>query len=182
MKRDIALAKLAALDKRGIFVFTLNDFAKMFPDESGKTLLKSTDRLVAAKILERATKGVYVFAYSRNKNRYLIEVIASVLRRGHLTYISLESALSEYGAISQIPMGVTTFMTTGSAGRFETCYGPIIEFSKTRRDELTLMRETLPYRDAPMRIATVRRALGDLKRVGRNIDMVDDEAIKELRE
>ena len=80
MKRDIALAKLAALDKRGIFVFTLNDFAKMFPDESGKTLLKSTDRLVAAKILERTTKRVYFFSFSRNINRYLIEVIANVLR------------------------------------------------------------------------------------------------------
>lgn len=58
----------------------------------------------------------------------------------------------------------------------------IIEFSKTRRNELTLMLETLPYRDAPIRIETVRRALGVLKRVGRNIDMVDDEAIKELLE
>lgn len=178
MKRDDALEKLFALDKQGIFVFTLNDLAKMFPDESGKTLLKSIDRLVAAKILERATKGIYVFAYSRNKNKYLTETIAGVLRRGHLTYISLESALAEYGAISQIPIGVTTFMTTGAPGRFETCYGSIIEFCKTKRNEMTLLRETQVYRDSPMRIATPARAFGDLKRVGRNVHMVIHEALE----
>lgn len=178
MKRDFALKKLTALDKQGIFVFTLNDLAKMFPEESGKTLIKSVERLVVAKILERATKGIYVFTYSRNKNKYLIETIAGVLRRGHITYISLESALAEYGAISQIPMGITTFMTTGAAGRFETCYGPIIEFCKTKRCEMTLLRETQVYRDAPMRIATLSRALGDLKRVGRNVNMLTHEHLK----
>lgn len=178
MKRSVAFEEFAALDKQGIFVFTLNDLAKIFPNESGKTLLKSVDRLVVAKILERATKGIYVFNYSRNKNKYLIETIAGVLRRGHLTYISLESALAEYGAISQIPMGVTTFMTTGAPGRFETCYGAIIEFSKTKRSEMTLLRETHVYRDSPMRIATLSRAFGDLKRVGRNVHMVAHEALE----
>lgn len=101
MKRDFALTKFVDLDKKGIYVFTLDDLAKMFPQESGKALLKSADRLVASKILERATKGIYVFAFSRHKGKNLIETIASTLRRGHINYISLESALSEYGAISQ---------------------------------------------------------------------------------
>jgi predicted transcriptional regulator of viral defense system len=173
MKQSLALEQLSNLDKQGIYVFTLNDLGKLFYNESEKTLLKSVTRLVQSKILEKATKGIYVFAYSKHKNRFLIEAIASVLRRGHLTYISLESALSEYGTISQIPMGVTTFMTTGAAGKFKTSYGPIIEFTKTKRDELTLLRETAPYKDAPMRIATLQRALGDLKRVGRNVAMVN---------
>lgn len=178
MKRETALAKFAELDKKGAYVFTLDDLAKMFPEESAKALLKSADRLVSAKILERATKGIYVYAFSRNKSNYLIETIASVLRRGHINYISLESALSEYGAISQIPMGVTTFMTTGSPGKFETSYGPVIEFSRTKRNPIQLLRETSQYRDAPVRIATPERAFGDLKRVGRNVNMVDESAFQ----
>lgn len=179
MKLEAALVKFVELDKKGIYVFTLDDLAKLFPAESGKTLLKSADRLVSAKILERATKGIYVYAFSRNKSQYLFETIAGVLRRGHINYISLESALSVYGAISQIPISTITFMTTGSPGRFETSYGTIIEFSQTKRNPIQLLKETSPYGDAPVRIATPERAFGDLKRVGRNVHMVD---ISELQQ
>lgn len=179
MKKEDALKQLNDLDKKGIFVYTLNDLSKVFPNENGKTLLKSAERLVASGILERATKGLYVFTFSKHKGKYLIETIAATLRRGQLTYISLESALSEYGAISQIPMGIITLMTTGAAGRFETTYGIIIEFVKTRRNYLTLLKETVQYLDSPLRIALPKRAYGDLKRVGRNVSMVNEAALKE---
>ena len=35
---------------------------------------------------------------------YVIEQIAKTLRRGEYNYVSLESILSEYGLISQIPI------------------------------------------------------------------------------
>jgi predicted transcriptional regulator of viral defense system len=182
MRRDFALSRFAELDKRGFFVFTLNDLAKIFPAESNKTLLKSVDRLVASNILERAVKGIYVFAYSRHKGKYLNETIASVLRRGYINYISLECALSEYGAISQIPMGTTTIMTTGPSGCFETSYGHVIEFSHTKRDLIKILQETTQYRDAPIRIASPERAFSDLKRVGRNVNMVDSSAFLNSKE
>jgi predicted transcriptional regulator of viral defense system len=178
MNQQTALRQLTRLDKLGIFVYTFNDLAKLFPSESDKTLLKSINRLISANILDRAVKGVYVFSYSRHKHKYLFETIAAVIRRGYFSYISLESALSEYGVISQIPLGAITFMTTGPSGKFNTCYGLTIEFCRTKRNEITLLDETYVYKDSPMRIATKRRALGDLKRVGRNLNMLDTEELE----
>lgn len=179
MRKIDALNVLDKMSSKGIFVYTLSDLSKAFPKESLKTLMKSVERLVRSGILDRVVKGIYVYSFAKSKKN-LTETIAATLRRGSLNYISLESALSEYGVISQVPIGVMTIMTTGAAGRFETNYGTVIEFTKTRRKYLTLLKETEQYRDAPIRIASPSRALGDLKRVGRNINMVDELAFNEI--
>ena len=61
-------------------------------DESGRTLDQTLARLVKAGVLERPAHGVYLFAHSRNTGPATIEHIARNLRRGELTYESLESA------------------------------------------------------------------------------------------
>ncbi|PHM28446.1 hypothetical protein [Xenorhabdus budapestensis] len=58
--------------------------------------------------------------------------LAKAMRRGEYNYVSLESALSEYGAISQIPIDRLTVMTTGRKGTYKTPFG-IIEFTHTKR-------------------------------------------------
>lgn len=42
-----------------------------------------------------------------------------LVARGEYNYISLESALSEYGIISQIPIDRLTIMTTGRKGEYK---------------------------------------------------------------
>ncbi len=59
---------------------------------------------------------VYPFTLSRHKGGNTIEYVAKSLRRGEYNYISLESALSKYGVISQIPIDRLTVMTTGRKG------------------------------------------------------------------
>ena len=54
------------------------------------------------------------------------------MRRGEYSYISLETMLSEYGAISQVPIDRLTVMTTGRKGEYETPFG-VIEFTHTKR-------------------------------------------------
>ena len=75
-------------------------------------------RLVRDGVLERACRGVYVYVLAGDAEPRLIEQIAVALRRGYYSYTSLESALSEYGAISQIPVDRLTVMTTGRKGVF----------------------------------------------------------------
>ena len=80
------------------------------------------DRLVKIAIigvLMRAVSGVYVNALSANGFTHTLENIAKAMRRGEYSYVSLESALSEYGVISQIPMRLT-IMTTGRKGEVTT--------------------------------------------------------------
>ena len=136
-------------------------------------------RLVKQGVLEHAARGVYVNPLSRLSRRYLIEKIAVCLRRGEYSYVSLESALSEYGAISQIPMSRITVMTTGRSATIRTPYG-VIEFTHTKRSPADILRSTLIMKERPLRIARVETALRDLRRVGRNLDMVNLEDYEDI--
>jgi hypothetical protein len=83
--------------------------------------------------------------------------------------------LSEAGAISQITTTLTC-MTTGSPGRFETPWGAI-EFTHTDR-KIRVGTDVVAQDDGTLE-ATVRTAVRDLRRVGRNLDLIDHEILAE---
>lgn len=172
MNRMEAIHKLAALDRVGVYVLTKGDLAKAFPDEKEKAFEKSLQRLVSDGILQRVAKGVYVNAMAKSKKGRVIEDIAAVLRRGHFSYLSRESMLSEYGVISQVPMSRVTLMTTGANGVYETPYGTI-EFTHTKRRLAELIERTVMVKGRSLPIATKKAAVADLVRAGRNTNMID---------
>jgi predicted transcriptional regulator of viral defense system len=172
MNKIEAINKLATLDRVGAYVLTKGDLAKAFPDEKEKAFEKSLQRLVADGILQRVAKGIYVNAMARSKKGNVIEDIAAVLRRGHFSYVSRESMLSEYGVISQVPTSRITIMTTGANGLYETPYGTI-EFTHTKRRPAELIQRTVTVQGRPLRIATKQAAVADLMRAGRNTNMID---------
>ncbi|WGG50675.1 type IV toxin-antitoxin system AbiEi family antitoxin [Rugamonas sp. DEMB1] len=172
MNKVEAINKLAMLDRVGAYVLTKGDLAKAFPDEKEKAFEKSLQRLVADGILQRVAKGIYVNAMARSKKGNVIEDIAAVLRRGHFSYVSRESMLSEYGVISQVPTSRITLMTTGANGFYETPYGTI-EFTHTKRRPAELIQRTVNVQGRPLRIATKQAAVADLMRAGRNTNMID---------
>jgi hypothetical protein len=108
---------------------------------------------------------------------HTVEQIAKTLRRGEYNYVSLESALSEYGAISQIPIDRLTVMTTGRKGTYQTPYG-IIEFTHTKRPVRDIVQHIRDIK-RPLRIATAQTAWRDLKRVGRNTHLVNQETLQD---
>src|ERR1700752_5324048 len=118
-------------DKQGKFVFTKHELRKLFSKDSAKTFDEGLARLVKSGLLVRACRGVYVHANANSFNGYVIEHIATALRQGDYNYLSLESMLSEYGVISQIPMDRLTVITTGRSGVYRTPYG-VIEFTHTK--------------------------------------------------
>jgi len=115
---------------------------------------------------------VYVYVLAGDAEPRLIEQIAVALRRGYYSYTSLESALSEYGAISQIPVDRLTVMTTGRKGVYRTRWGTI-EFTHTKRSPADILDHTCDV-GRPLRMATPQAAWRDLKRVGRNTHLVDE--------
>ena len=173
MKQSDAIQCLAAFDLRGRYVYSSKDMPKLFPGESERSRQATISRLVGSGILERPSKGVYIFSLSRHKGGDTIEQVAKTLRRGEYNYISLESALSEYGVISQVPVGRITVVTTGRKGEYSTPYG-VIEFTHTKRP-ITDILDGVQDRGHPLRIATKETALRDLRRVGRNIHLLDPE-------
>lgn len=177
MDQMIARHRLDAWDRQGRTIFTLRDLAKLFHEDSPKTLQEGVNRLRRLGVLEGVTRGIYHYALSRTPDAYRLERIARAMRRGEYSYVSLESALSEYGAISQIPVDRLTIMTTGRKGTYRTPYGTI-EFTHTRRP-ITELMERMKDIGRPLKIATPEAAWSDLKRVGRNTHLVNVEVLNE---
>ena len=172
MKKIDLIRRLAELDRRGVHVLARRDIEKLFPDEGEKALEKSLQRMVADGLLQRVARGLYVNPTATSKNRWIAEEVAKALRPGCLSYVSLESMLSEYGAISQIPINRMTVMTTGKSGVVDTPYG-VIEFTHTKRGVADILNRTAQTKGRPLRIATREAAIRDLLRVGRNANMID---------
>lgn len=172
LKRIEAINVLKKLDSSGRYVFTKHDLAKFFPDDSRKTFSESLARLVKDGLLIRACRGIYVNENAKSFDPYTLERVAIVLRRGEYNYVSLETILSEYGVISQVVLDRLTLMTTGRSGVYNTPYG-IVEFTHTKRTVITILNSTKVVDGRPLRIATKDSALRDLKRVGRNISLIN---------
>lgn len=135
-------------------------------------------RTLSDGLLVRVCKGIYLNPAAASKTGRVIEDIALALRPGNYSYVSLESMLSEYGVISQIPVSRITVMTTGAKGVYETPYGTI-EFTHTKRSPAAVINRSLPVEGRPLRIAKKQTAVGDLLRVGRNTNMMDEKELEE---
>jgi predicted transcriptional regulator of viral defense system len=175
------IRKLAALDRHGIYVLARRDLEKLFPDEGEKAMEKSLQRMVSDGLLQRVAKGLYLNPAASSRNRWQVEEIAKALRPGCLSYVSLESILSEFGAISQIPVSRLTVMTTGRSGVHQTPVGTI-EFTHTKRARSDILASTLAAEDRPLRIATRAAAVRDLLRVGRNVNLLEEDVTEDDEE
>lgn len=173
------ITSLMNLERRGVFVLTKKDIGKLFPLEDEKSMEKSLQRMVKDGLLIKAARGIYINALvaSRHKS-WMLENIAKALRPGKLSYVSLESMLSEHGVISQIPLSRLTVMTTGASGIHDTPYGTI-EFTHTKRSIPEILDRTVFIKDRPLRIAKKQAAVTDLLRVGRNTEMINYEELNE---
>jgi hypothetical protein len=132
-------------------------------------------RLADQGVLIRAARGVYVNPRARSMPNDVRGGLIRILRPRELTYVSLESRLSEAGAISQVTTALTC-MTTGSPGRFDTPWGAI-EFTHT--DRHISVGTDVHTRDDGVLEATVERSARDLRRVGRNTNLIDEETLAE---
>jgi hypothetical protein len=181
MRRRTLLHRLDEMDRRGVWAFTLATFSALLGDPEQNYLKLRMKRLADEGLLTRAARGVYVNPRARSMPKNVRGGLIRYLRPRELTYVSLESKLSEVGAISQVAMALTC-MTTGSPGRFDTPWGAI-EFTHT--DRQIAFGIDVYTTDEGVLEATVKRSALDLLRVGRNIDLIDKvilaEAISEER-
>lgn len=161
-------------DKRNSYLFSKGDLGLIF-DEEDDALSSTLRRLVRDGVLLRVTRGLYAFALSHNLSPTSIQDVAIALRPCHFVYESFESAASQWGLISQIPLDRLTVATTGASGEFATPFG-VVEFTHVSLTPAQIVRETVdrkPY--CPMRIATEERTFKDLLDFNRSVEMVDPE-------
>ncbi len=172
MKRHDLIKKLAQADAAGVWAFTPPSFSALMGGVDQAYLKLMMKRLSDQGVLIRAARGVYVNPTARSSPADIRRGLLRFLRPREISYVSLESKLSEVGVISQISTALTC-MTTGSAARFDTPWGAV-EFTHTDR-KIEIGKDVIP--DHGTLEATVRTAVRDLRRVGRNLDLIDDEAL-----
>jgi hypothetical protein len=169
------MQKLDEVDRRGVWAFTAATFSALLGEPEQNYLKLTMKRLADQGVLIRAARGLYVNPHARSMPSDVRGALIRFLRPREFTYVSLESKLSEAGAISQVATALTC-MTTGSPGRFDTPWGAI-EFTHTDR-QVTVGTDAHMRADGVLE-ATVERSARDLRRVGRNTDLIDEETLAE---
>ncbi len=151
------------LDTRGL--------RTLFPDDDDNAFHAGLRRLVRIGLLERVARGVYLNRALPHLGGRGIGTVAQQLRPDHLVYLSGESALAEVGSMSQVPMRAVV-ATTGTRGVYTTPYGDI-EFTHTGRSLAEILQRTTYDERWGMRVAEPRLAHEDLRRLRRNLHLVD---------
>lgn len=165
---------LQTLSDREHCLFTGSDFASLFPE--GRQLPVLLSRAVHAGILRRVCKGVYLYQIRDFVPGNLLFHAAARLRAGEFNYISLETALSDAGVISQVPINWITLMSSSRSHIVDCGEFGHIEFIHTSRLPTDLANQLTYDADRHMWRASVPLALRDMKATRRNLDLVDLEA------
>ncbi len=163
------IQQLDKWDSHGIWAFTSSTLHRLFPEQA-RTRLKALAQHQKAGLITHVARGLYVNPRARSLPGDVLTALVQFLRPWDFKYLSLESALSEAGVISQIPSRLT-LMTTGRTQTFATPYG-IIEFVHTAQKPEDLRHQVVWDNRKGFPVATTKRALGDLKHVRRNLDLV----------
>jgi hypothetical protein len=165
------LDRVAAEDQ---YLFAAVDFLPLFPDLSIAALRMLLSRASRQGLLVRVCRGIYLYPRSRRQKGFELYHTAARLRERDLSYLSLESVLSEAGRISQIPLGWITLMTRGRSGIIHCGSWGAIEFIHTRKKPEAIMPELIYDERYRLWRASVPLALRDMRDAKRPMDLVEE--------
>lgn len=95
------------------YLFTLHDLRALCPQLSDSTFKTLLSRAVDSEILVRVCRGLYLDKRAMPNDGLFLFYIAASLRANNFNYISLETVLSDVGAISQIHLNKIFIMSSG---------------------------------------------------------------------
>jgi hypothetical protein len=123
--------------------------------------------------LQRVCRGVYAYGSAAASSGLLLFHAAAVLRANGFNYISLETALSAQGLISQVPMNWVSIMSSGRSSIVPCGAWGTMEFVHTSRQPNDLA-DQLAY-DAACHLwrAGPALALRDMRATRRSLDLVN---------
>ncbi|HUF61123.1 MAG TPA: type IV toxin-antitoxin system AbiEi family antitoxin domain-containing protein [Verrucomicrobiales bacterium] len=169
---------LRSLADRDHCVFASADLAAAAPGCGDLALLLS--RAVKAGVLKRVCRGIYLYPLADYPPGHLLFHAAARLRADEFNYISLETALSDAGVISQAPINWITLMTSGRSHVVDCGEFGHIEFVHTAQRPEAIAAELAYDAERHLWRASVPQALRDMRATRRSMELVDDEAAREL--
>lgn len=178
MTRLELLAMLDYFDKFDLWAFKLKQIKMFFDKESKQSIQMSLNRHTRDGLIVRCAKGVYANPRGE-KPAWRLEYLAGVLRNYKTFYLSLETLLSEHSLISQIPNRLT-FVSQGRSQTFYTPYG-IIEFTHTSTNHKNFLKDCYFDSDRKIYIANPEKAINDIYRHNRSVDLYEEQLAKDSR-
>lgn len=184
MARNYGLRKLRNLLEQVAdaqhYLFSPRDIASQFPELGRQALSMLLSRAVDDALLVNVCRGLYMYDKVRRPSGLLLYHAASKLRADTFNYISLESALSDEGVISQIPLQWLTVMSGGRSSTISCGGYGTIEFIHSARTSAALVGRVHFDERCGLWRADVRLALEDMKRCRRPLDLIDWSAADEF--
>lgn len=163
------------------YLFVPQDVRGLLPDLSDAAFKTLMSRVVSLGHLDRVCRSLYAYKPNQFSRGLLLFHAAAYLRSDDFNYISLETALSDAGVISQIPINYISIMSSGrsstiSCGKFGT-----IEFVHTEQKPTDVMAQLVYDGDCRLWRAIVPLALKDMKRTRRTTyNLIDWDVVDEL--
>ena len=167
------MRSLATLASPEHCLFTPHDLRALLPELSDAAFRTLLTRSVQTGHLTRVCRGLYLYEPALRSDGLLLFHAAARLRADDLNYISLETALSDAGVISQVPINRVSIMSSGrsnviSCGRWGT-----IEFIHTARSPAEIAAQLSYDAGCGLWRASVDLALRDMRATRRNADLID---------
>ena len=154
------------------FLFSPADLCSLFQELSSEALHALIGRAVKNDLLQRVCRGIYLYPVKGYPSGLLLYRVAARLRAHEFNYISLESALSDSGVISQIPLNWITLMSSGRSHTINCGKWGHIEFIHTKKSLAQLAPDLVYDKNCGLWRASVPLALRDMKCTRRNSDLI----------
>lgn len=164
---------LDALASPERYLFTPSDMRALLPDVSGQSYRTLLSRAAQGGKLERVCRGLYIYHPAKPTSGLLLFHAAARLRAHEFNYISLETALSDSGVISQLPMNWVTLMSSGRSNVINCGRWGSIEFVHTQQKAADLIHQVTYDSRCRLWRASTALALRDMKMARRNLDLID---------
>ena len=150
------------------------------PEQSQGGFKALVCRGVKGGLLKRICHGLYLYPEVEYPSGLVLFHAAARLRAGAFNYISLETALSDAGVISQIPMSWITVMSSGRSHIVNCGDFGRIEFVHTKKRPENLTHHLIYDPHCRLWRASVALAMKDMQATKRSTDLIDWNVANEL--
>ena len=170
---------LAKLASAAHCMFTPHDLRALLPDLSDSAFKALLTRSVQAGILARVCRGLYLYEPALPADGLTLFRATATLRADAFNYISLETALSDAGVISQVPINRISIMSSGRSNVISCGRWGSIEFVHTDQRPADVAVHLVYDARCGLWRASVAQALRDMRATRRNMDLIDWSAAHE---
>lgn len=161
------------------YLFALSDLRAILPTISPGAFKVLISRAEKNGFFKRVCRGIYLYPKVAYPSGLLLFHAAARLRADAFNYISLETALSDAGVISQLPINRITMMSSGRSNVIDCGDWGTIEFVHTPKKPENLQDELDYDLRCHLWRASIPLAIRDMKSARRNLDLIDWSVVDE---